>query len=59
MRKVWHVLSHVGLVALQVANAAVPFVPPPYNIAVAGGLAAIQGAVALLVKTKPAAKPAA
>lgn len=32
-------MAHVGLGALQVANVATPFVPFPFNLAVAGGAA--------------------
>jgi hypothetical protein len=43
MGKFWHkfghVMAHVGLGVLQVANVATPFVPFPFNLAVAGGAA--------------------
>lgn len=47
MKKVLHAMAHVGLIALQVANAAGKFIPPPWNIAVAGGAAVIQGVLSL------------
>lgn len=50
--KFWHALAHVGLVALQVVNAAVPVIPAPWNIAAAGGIAAIQGALGVQAASK-------
>lgn len=60
-KKIWHVMAHVGLIALQGVNAAAPFVPPPYNAAVAAGLAIVQGALAVngwQAEPKPQAIPA-
>jgi hypothetical protein len=42
-----HAVVQVGLLGLQIAHAAQPFVPFPWSIAVAGGLGIIQGLVAL------------
>lgn len=47
MSKFFHGLAHVGLIALQVANASSKVIPPPYNIVVAGGFALVQGIIAL------------
>lgn len=58
MSHFWHGFLHVVLTAGQVINVASPFVPPPYNILVAGGLAAVQGAVAVYQKFKAAKAPA-
>jgi len=38
---------HVVLTGLQVANAASHYVPPPYNVILAGVGAIVQGVVAL------------
>lgn len=46
MRKALHAMAHVGLIALQVGNAATKFIPPPWNVAVAGGAALVQGVLA-------------
>lgn len=47
MSKFLHGLAHAGLIAFQVANAAAPFVPPPYNVAVAAGIGFVQALLAL------------
>lgn len=59
MNKFLHGLIQGGLIALQGVNAAAPFLPPPYNIAVAAGIGLIQGAVGLANhKSAPPAPPA-
>lgn len=55
---VLHTLGHIGLGALQVANVAGHFAPPPFNLVVAGGAAAAQYAIAAHA-AKKAAKDAA
>jgi hypothetical protein len=55
MKKALHIVAHVGLIALQVANAASKVIPPPWNVAVAGGAALAQGIIAL--RSKPTAQP--
>lgn len=42
MKKILHVLGHVGLGAIQVATVGGNFVPPPWNLAVSGGAAVAQ-----------------
>lgn len=56
MSRFWHGFIHVGALALQVANAASPFVPPPYNVVVAAGLGFVQAIVALKNHSAPATK---
>ena len=59
MKTFGHVLLHVGAIALQAGIAAGHFVPFPFNIAAAGGVAAIQGIVALVAaKKSPATREA-
>jgi hypothetical protein len=57
MGKFWHktghILAHVGLGALQVANVAWPFVPFPFNLAVAGGAATATAIIAATHKATP------
>lgn len=47
MNKLFHGFLHVLLIGAQVGNAAAPFVPFPFNVAVAGGIGIVQGALAL------------
>jgi len=42
-----HAVAQTGLLGLQIANAAQPFLPFPWNIAVAGGVGIVQGLLAL------------
>jgi hypothetical protein len=42
-----HAVAQTGLLGLQIAHAAQPFVPFPWSIAVAGGVGIIQGLLAL------------
>lgn len=55
MSKFWHGLFHVGMVALQVANTAIPFIPPPFNLIVTAVLGGVQGGVAIYNHEKPSA----
>jgi len=56
MKRFWHstghILAHIGLGVLQVANVAAPLVPFPFNIAVAGGAGAAS--VIIAATHKPA-----
>lgn len=47
MRRFGHIMAHIGLGTLQVANAAHAFIPFPGNVIAAGALAGVQGVVAL------------
>lgn len=57
MGKFWHsfghVIAHVGLGALQVANVSWFALPPPFNLAVAGGAAAASVIIASTHKGNP------
>ena len=54
MSKIGHALFHIGAVAVQVAAATGFLAPPPFNIAIVGGVAATQGIVALVNHKKKA-----
>ena len=47
MKRFGHALFHVGAVVVQVAATAGWLVPFPFNVAVVGGVAAVQGIVAI------------
>lgn len=47
MSKFLHGFVHAVLIVGQVANVALPFIPPPYNAIVAAALGAGQAAFAL------------
>lgn len=53
LSKTAHILIHVGLIAIQVGNAAGGFLPFPANIAVAGGAAAAQAIIAISQHKNP------
>ena len=57
MSKLLHTLAHVGLIALQVANASSKAIPPPYNVAVAGVAALVQGILALRAQHASSVQP--
>jgi hypothetical protein len=54
MSRFLHGLAHAGLILLNVANIALPIIPPPYNLLVSAGLGTIQGVLALKNHPAPA-----
>lgn len=49
-----HAVAQTGLLGVQIAHAAQPFLPFPWNIAVAGGIGTVQGLLALWHHSTPA-----